>query len=408
MTHDHNWRLENGLSVIGERHPQMKSVSLGFFVKTGSRDEPPQVNGVSHFLEHMMFKGSLTRSGHEIDLAFDRMGAEYNAFTGYEYTGYYARVLPEHTEGAFELLAELMEPALRQEDFEVEKKVILEEIALYEDRPSAVLQKQATQAFYGDHPLGQEILGSSESIKALSQDQMAQYFRQRYVPENITLAVTGCFEPERIRQLAQRHCAHWASGTASRSYPAFKAKPQVLSLAKENVTRAHGVILSPAPAYQDPDFECMDLLADILGHPGNSRLHWALVDKGLVDYASVSFHAQDRVGVLSISFSSAPESTETILQLIQAQIQRLLDEGIKEEELASACNRVLTALATEGEQSLRRLFPLAFDALYDQPYRDLKQVLERYRRVSVQDVYKLLETYPFSPQTVATLGPKTQ
>jgi len=336
------------------------------------------------------------------------MGAEYNAFTGYEYTGYYARVLPEHLEEVFELLADLMVPALRQEDFEVEKKVILEEIALYEDRPGAVLQKQATHAFFNNHPLGQEILGSGESIEALSRDQMANYFQQRYVPGNITLALAGCFEPDLIHRLAQRHCAHWEAGTIARTYPDFEANPQTLSLEKENVSRLHGVVLCPAPAYQASNYECMDLMVDILGHPGNSRLHWALVDKGLVDYASASFHAQDRVGVLSISFSGAPESNEMIQQVIQQEIQRLLDEGIEESELESARNRVLTSLAVEGEQSLRRLFPLAFDALYEQPYRSLKQVLDGYERVGVQDIHNVLKAYPFSPQTVATLGPPAQ
>lgn len=400
----HHWQLENGLTVAGERHVHMKSVSVGFFVKTGSRDEPSNINGVSHFLEHMLFKGGDKLSGEEVDAIFDHLGAEYNAFTGFEYTGYYARVLPEHLEALFELLAELLRPALREEDFNVEKKVILEEIALYEDRPSAVLQRNAIRAYYGDHPLGQDILGSSASVEALTPEQMRTYYEQRYVPRNLTLSVVGNFDADQVQSLAQTHCAGFQAQAAAREYPEFSPKAQQVDLVRENVSRQHWVMLSPAPAFQDDRSEAMDLLVDVLGHPGNSRLHWALVDKGLVDHASASCHAQDRSGVLGISLSCDPKQVQAAADIVDDEIRTLLEKGITQSELDSARNRVLTSLAVEGEQSLRRLFSFAFDFLYDSPYRNLETILETFEKVTVDDIHQLLEEFPFSPRTVTSLG----
>lgn len=404
MSH-HTWTLDNGLNVIGESQDHMKSVAVGFFVKTGSRDEPMELNGVSHFLEHMMFKGTHKRTGAEVDEDFDSLGAEYNAFTGYEYTGYYGRTLPEHLEALVELLADMMQPALRQDDFDTEKQVILEEIALYEDRPQSVLQRQAVLAYYGDHPLGQEILGSNESITAMTRDQMHDYFQKHYVPHNITLTVAGNFEPEQLLALAEKYCAAWKSHPVERQYDDFAPKANEVKLTRSNVNRLHAVTLSPAPAYQDPRNEAMDLMIDILGHPGNSRLHWALVDKGLVDYAGASYHAQDQLGVMGVSLSCDPQKIDDVMAIVQAEIQTLIEQGISEKELDSARNRVLTSLATEGEQSLRRLFSFAFDALYSEPYRSVGDVLAAYEKVTVDDIHQLLKEYPFSPQTTVSLGP---
>jgi len=402
----HRWDLDNGLNVVAEQHAQMKSVSVGFFVKTGSRDEPPALGGVSHFLEHMLFKGSAALGGEEIDATFDRLGAEYNAFTGSEYTGYYARVLPEHLVALFELLVELMQPALRQQDFELEKKVILEEIALYEDQPGAVLQRKAIATFYAEHPLGQDILGSTASVTALTPEQMRSYYERRYVPRNITLAFVGNFDPERVHELVQRQCGVWRSGQAGRAYPAFTPRENHDRCVRDHLSREHGVVLCPAPAYQSEQREAMDLLVDVLGHPGNSRLHWALVDKGLVDYVAASYHAQDGLGVAGISYSCDPDAAAVVAQTIQEKIQTLVEKGVAQGELDSARNRVLTALAVEGEQSLRRLFSFAFDFLYDEPYRDLDTILADFQRVSVEAVSDLLEVFSFSPQTQVNLVPQ--
>src|SRR5579871_5581359 len=205
----HHKQLPNGLDVVAEQNPDAHSVALGLFVKTGSRDEDPSVNGVSHFLEHMMFKGSQKYGWEDVNRIFDELGAKYNAFTSQEMTAYYANVLPEFTEKAVEHLSHLLRPAIRVEDFTTEKKVILEEIAMYLDDPGHRLYERLMEAHFANHPLSMSVLGSPESIQKLQRDQMAEYFARRYGPGNMVLAVTGRLQFEEIVALAEKYCGQW-------------------------------------------------------------------------------------------------------------------------------------------------------------------------------------------------------
>src|SRR6187549_3028749 len=183
----HTHTLPNGLQIIGETSPSARSVSLGFFVRTGSRDETVEVSGVSHFLEHMMFKGTPRRSALDVNLDFDRIGASYNAYTSEENTVFYAAILPEYLPQAVDILADILRPSLREEDFEMEKNVIIEEIGMYEDQPMWSAYDAAKRSHFHDHPLGNSILGTADSIRALKRDQMHEYFRRRYVAPNVTV-----------------------------------------------------------------------------------------------------------------------------------------------------------------------------------------------------------------------------
>src|SRR3712207_1496853 len=177
--------LANGLEIVGEHNPAAKSMALGFFTRTCARDETPEVSGVSHFLEHMMFKGSERRSAKDVNREFDEIGARNNAFTSEENTVYYGAVLPEFQDRLLDLLADILRPSLRQEDFQTEKKVILEEIAMYRDRPRFVAFDLARETYHHGHPLGNSVLGSTESISALTRDQMQEYFERRYASNNV-------------------------------------------------------------------------------------------------------------------------------------------------------------------------------------------------------------------------------
>src|ERR1700685_4441004 len=194
-------QLSNGLDIIAEENPDSHSFAAGLFVKTGSRDEATNINGVSHFLEHMMFKGSDKYTWEDVNRIFDEIGARYNAFTSQEMTAYYANVIPEFTEKAIEHLSHLLRPAIRQEDFDTEKKVILEEIAMYLDDPGHRLYEKLMEAHFATHPLALSVLGSAESIQHLKRDQMAEYFARRYGPGNMVLSVTGKMDFDEVVRL---------------------------------------------------------------------------------------------------------------------------------------------------------------------------------------------------------------
>src|SRR5881396_2868301 len=204
LTFKHH-QLKNGLDIVAEINPDSHSVAAGMFVKTGARDESAEVNGVSHFLEHMMFKGSEKYTWEDVNRIFDEIGARYNAFTSQEMTAYYANVLPEFTERAVEHLAHLLRPAIRVEDFTTEKKVILEEIAMYLDDPGHRLYEKLMESHFANHPLAQSVLGPAESIQKLQRDQMANYFTRRYGPGNMVLSVTGQLDFPQIVTLAEKY-----------------------------------------------------------------------------------------------------------------------------------------------------------------------------------------------------------
>src|SRR4249920_1103556 len=175
MIQFHHTRLSNGLQVLGETNTSARSAALGFFVRTGARDESPDVAGVSHFLEHMVFKGTPRRTSLDVNREFDAIGANHNAYTSEENTVFYAAFLPEYLPQAVDILADILRPSLRTDDFDMEKNVIIEEIGMYEDQPMWSTYDHAKKVYFSDHPLGNSILGTPESIRALSRDQMHAY-----------------------------------------------------------------------------------------------------------------------------------------------------------------------------------------------------------------------------------------
>src|SRR5438105_300737 len=240
--------LPNGLTIIGETSPSARSVALGFFVRTGSRDENLEVSGVTHFLEHMVFKGTPRRTALDVNRDFDRIGAHYNAFTSEENTVFYAAILPEYIPQAVDVLADILRPSLRTDDFEMEKNVIIEEIGMYEDQPMWSAYDRAKRAFFADHPLGNSILGTPESIRALTREQMHAYFQRRYVAPNITVVVAGHFDWPGLVELVERQCGGWNRGPVGRQgVRETRGSGAFRVLTKEKVTQEHVFLISPGP-----------------------------------------------------------------------------------------------------------------------------------------------------------------
>src|SRR5256714_5490660 len=242
----HTTTLPNRLTLVGETNPAARSAALGFFVKTGSRDETADVSGVTHFLEHMVFKGTPRRTFLDVNADFDRIGAQYNAFTSEENTVFYAAVLPEYLPPAFDILADILRPSLREDDFEMEKNVIIEEIGMYDDQPTWSAYDHAKRIYFADHPLGNSILGTPESIRALQRDQMHAYFQSRYVPGNIAVVAAGNFDWERFVALVEERCGNWSSGFVGRQgVRETRGSRKFEVLTKSKVAQEHVFLLSP-------------------------------------------------------------------------------------------------------------------------------------------------------------------
>ncbi len=402
----HHHKLSNGLTVIGESAPQARSVAVGFFVRTGSRDETPEVCGVSHFLEHMAFKGSDKRTAEEVNRDFDRIGADYNAFTSEESTVYHAAVLPEYLPDAADIVSGLLRPVLRQDDFDMEKKVIINEIGRYEDMPHWSAYDHAKVKYFGPHDLAKSILGTPQSITDMKRDEMEAYHRRRYVAANITMVATGKFEFDEVVRLAEKYCAGWPTGEAVRAGITETDGTATSHLIhKPKVAQQYVILMSPGPAAASPLRYAADLLSMAVGDDSGSRLYWELIDPGLTDSAGCSFHEYDGTGVYYTSMSCEPEKAASNVAILKRVLAEVQEKGITEDELETAKSKLLSRLVRSGERPRGRLVPVGMNWMYQGEYRSVDDDLRLYEAVTLADLRRVTEKYPLTRQTSLALGP---
>jgi predicted Zn-dependent peptidase len=403
----HQTTLDNGLQVIAELNDRAYSVAAGFFVKTGSRDEAPQVAGVSHFLEHMAFKGTATRDALAVNRDLDRVGAKHNAQTSEEDTVYHLNCLPEYLPRSFDVLADILRPSLRDEDFETEKQVIIEEIKMYMDNPMSVAYEEAKAAHFGQHPLGASILGTVESIEGLSVEQMRAYFAQRYHAGNIVLAVAGKTDWDQVVALAKDRCAAWPTGEAPRVALPPRGSGAFRAILREEDQQQTVIAVADAPPLESDDRYAAALLATILGDHTGSRLYWELIDPGHADAAELSYQDYNAAGAFYTFLSSEPEGVQANLERIAALFARTMAEGPAAEELTQAQNKVMARVVLRSERPMGRLMPLGFHWTYRHEYMSIERELEAYSRVTLADLRRVLERWPLVPLTIVSVGPTT-
>jgi predicted Zn-dependent peptidase len=398
--------LKNGLQIIGETSPSARSVALGFFVRTGARDETSDVSGVTHFLEHMVFKGTPKRTAFDVNRDFDKIGAHYNAFTSEENTVFYATILPEYIPQAVELLADILRPSLRVDDFEMEKNVIIEEIGMYEDQPNWSAYDHAKRIYFADHPLGNTILGTPESIRALTRDQMHAYFERRYVAPNITVVAAGHFEWDAFVREIEKCSGAWVSGPIGRhriAETSGSGKFQVLT--KDKITQEHVVLISPGPAANSPLRYAADTLALAVGDDSGSRLYWALVDPGLADSADSSFHDYEGTGSFYTSFSCEPGQAQEDLEIVLEVLEEVQRRNITEAELEQAKTKIGSRVVRGSERPMGRMQAIGMSWTYLHEYRTVDDELKAFDAVSLKSIREVLERYPIDRLTTLALGP---
>ena len=405
----HQSTLPNGLRIVAERNERAHSVAAGFFVKAGSRDESPEVSGVSHFLEHMAFKGNDRRDALAVNRDFDRIGAKHNAQTSEEDTIFHVTCLPEYYERGFDVLADLMRPRLREEDFATEKGVILEEIKMYEDNAMMVAYDAAKLAHYGDHPLGQSILGTTESITDLSADQMRGYYERQYGAGNLVLALAGRLDWDEVLALAERRCGDWPSGGSDRVKVAAKGTGAFKTILREDDNQQTIVAVADAPPLQSGrERYAAALLATILGDHTGSRLYWELVDPGLADAADLSYQDYDGAGAWYTFLSCEPDEAGANLRRVADLYRAIAAEGATGEELERARNKVLARSLIRAERPMGRLMTLGYHWVYRGEYLSVEAEAEAYEAVTLDDIREVLDRWPLFPMTVVSVGPTTE
>ncbi|MBI3962173.1 MAG: insulinase family protein [Deinococcus sp.] len=400
----HQHQLANGLMLIGEEMPFVHSAAAGFLVRAGARDESPVLAGVSHFLEHMAFKGTQRRSAWDVNREFDEIGAENNAYTSEERTVFYGAAPAEYLPRILDLLSDMMRPTLSQEEFALEKEVVLEEIARAQDNPSYLVYHQAMERLFAGHPLANDVLGSAPSIRALTAEQMAAYHRQRYQPGNMLLAVAGRFQWPEVVDQAETLCSHWAPGDTPRQAAPPQPHADLAVLHRPTLTREHLAIACLSADDRHPKRYAAGLFGTILGDATGSRLYWAVEQTGLADSVLASRETFEGAGTLVIYASTDPERAAQALAAVEAELEKI-SAGVTPAELRRAQNKLSSQLVMASENSLNRLLMLGDTYLSRQRYESVDDQLAAIEAVTLDDLATYLAEFPLTPRVTVALGP---
>lgn len=396
--------LDTGMTIIAETDSQAHSSAAGFFVKAGARDEMTKIMGVSHFLEHMMFKGTEELTTEDINQGFDRLGASNNAYTSREMTCFYAQVIPEHIETATELLSKMMRPALRNADFDTEKQVILEEIAMYQDNPFWVLYEEAIARHYGQHGLSHRVLGTKESVTAMTRDEMAQYFQERYSADKTVVALAGKVDFEAAASQIESLTKDWQHSVGDRNTTIPSVTPSEFTLKDSKVNRGYLIGVAQAPASNDDQRYAAALLAQMLGGVDNSKLHWALIESGIAEEAQAGYDGLDGTGDYFVYASGDPDKLDAIWKVMSKEIRSLKDT-ITLDDLECLRSKMGTAATIGSERPGDRMQRLGRLWTMTGEYQPLEDELAKIDAVTIDDLKAVCDAYPIDHCTLGRMIP---
>jgi predicted Zn-dependent peptidase len=402
--------LPNGVTVITEKIASVRSIALGLWVAAGSRDEEPAEAGISHFLEHMIFKGTPTRSATEISEAFDRLGAEVNAFTSEEATCFFSRAVDHHGPEAFSILADMLVNSVFDESAALsEREVVLEEISRIEDTPDQKADEVFTQTLLAGHPLGLPVIGRPETVGVFTPDYLRSYTSRHYRTGDIIVAAAGNLSHDAIVEMATEGLAGLPAGErAARALSAPKAERRLVVVNKE-LEQAHICWGTIALSANDPDRFAMDLLNAVLGGSMASRLFREIREKRGLVYAVHSYlsrHAE--TGTFAVYAGTRPDNTAQVITLITQEVAKVLESGITVEELARAKDSVEGSIVLGLENTNRRMMRLGGAEAGSLELLSIDEVLDRYAAVTLEDVHRVAVATLGGPRTLAVVGPHTQ
>lgn len=396
--------LDNGLTILAEVDESAHTAAAGFFVRTGARDEARPLMGVSHFLEHMMFKGTERRSSDDVNREFDRLGARANAYTSSEITVFYAATLAENLAPAIDILGDMMRPALRDADFDTEKGVILEEIAMYKDDPVWVLYERLIEEHYGAHGLAHRVLGTPETISPLTSGAMRGYFSERYSADNTAVALAGRVDFDAAVKQIGALCGHWERTRADRQSAAPVVGGGDFRQTDARVARAYRMSVMAAPGWNDPMRYAAFVLAQLLGGSDNSRFHWALIEPGLAEEAEASYDPRDGIGDFRIFVAAEPAALDEVWTVAQREIQTVADASTAD-DVERIRAKLATGVTLAGERPEGRMQRLGQQWTYLRTYSTLEEELTRYQAVTLADVRAAAARIFAGRPTTGTLMP---
>ncbi len=399
--------LPNGLIILTERMEHVRSVSMGVWVKTGSRDEHPEINGVSHFVEHMVFKGTKSRSAKSIAREMDALGGNLDAFTSKETICFNVKVLDEHVPKALDVLTDLvMHPVFAPEDIDRECKVILEEIKMDEDNPDMLVHEIFTQSFWKGHPLGKPILGTSSTVKSFNQETLFDFYGGRFLGSNMIFSAAGNLDHDAFVTMVAEKLAHLPTAPEPDVLGALAAgKPKVhariVSKQKKSLEQLQLCLGVPAPAINDEQRYTTSLLNSILGGGMSSRLFQNVrEDRGLAYSIFSELSSFRDTGSLCVYAGTSAQNAEQVIRLTVEEFRRLKEQPVPEEELQRAKDQIKGNILLSLESSGALMSNLARQEMYFQRFSTVPEILERVAQVTSADLMQMGQQL-FVPESVA-------
>jgi predicted Zn-dependent peptidase len=393
--------LPNGLLIVTEKMPHVRSISVGVWLGTGSRGESAESNGIAHFIEHMVFKGTEKRSAEEIAQAMDSVGGMLDAFTAKEMTCFNAKVLDEHLPVAFGVLSDLvLRPRFDAEDIAKEKQVVLEEIKMDEDNPESVIHEMFTQSFWRGHPLGLPILGTPETVPQFSRDTLLDCFRSWYAPNNIVITAAGNLEHARLVDLVTREFGGVSRAAASSPWTAPRAHATVEQRHKKELEQVHIVLGVPSYPLAHERRYAAALLNIILGGGMSSRLFQNIRERQGLAYAIGSdLSPYTDSGVLSVYAGTSRESAEQLIRSVVEEFRRMRKEPVSAVELRRAKDHLKGSMMLSLESTTARMSNLARQAMYFNRFVSLDEMLASIEIVTQEEVFSIARDF-FAPGRV--------
>ena len=384
--------LDNGVRVIAEYIPHFPSVSVGLWIGAGSMYESEAENGLSHFVEHMLFKSTHKRTTREITVEMDAIGGQVNAFTSKECTCYYAKVIAEHLERAMDLLSDLLLGAkLEEEEFEKERGVILEEIAMGEDTPEDLVYDLLAEAYFGSHPLSRPILGTHAQIASVTREALIEYRRKHYRPDNTVLAVAGRYDLETLKALANRYLGAWHADPAGQERMQPEACQGRVITRKKDIEQVHVCLAYEGVSQEDEDLYPMSVMNNLFGGGMSSRLFQRIREEMGAVYAVYSYPSTYvNCGTLTIYAGTSPESAQAVVDELHAEIRKLMEEGITDEEFAMAKEQLKVSYVLGLESSSSRMSSIGRNKLLRGKAIDPDDVVRKIEAVTKGDVERVI------------------
>ncbi len=383
------YTCQNGVRIVLENIPTVRSVAIGVWIGTGSKDENPKNNGISHFLEHMFFKGTKTRSAREIAESFDSIGGQVNAFTSKEYTCYYAKVLDTHSSYALEVLADMFfNSTFDEEELKKEKNVVLEEIKMYEDTPDDIVHDLLSKAVYENHPLGYPILGTEETLNTFTGDTLREYIQERYIPENVVISVAGNISDSFISEVEKYFGFYQGE---NKQTPENKSTFHFNRISRKKETeQAHLCIGYNGLQVGHEDIYSLIVLNNILGGSMSSRLFQEVREQRGLAYSVFSYHsAYQESGVVTIYGGTGAQQLDVLFETIQETLQKLKQDGITEKELVNSKEQLKGSLMLSLESTNSRMSRNGKNELLLKRHRSLDEIIEQIDQVTKQGVDEL-------------------